>query len=215
MSHEESVYETVLEISDGASDEKLVEIAQKGDKKAMSVLALRYKKMVGIKARSYYLAGGDKDDLVQEGMIGLCKAVKDYKADRQASFKVFADLCVQRQLIGAIKKANRHKHAPLNSYVSFDYPVFDGENGAVLGDVLRMSKVSEPETVVLGNEEILDVELIINERLSNFERKVLKLYLEGKNYLEMSEQLKKEHKSIDNALQRIRKKIDTLRDTKY
>ncbi|HAE61056.1 MAG TPA: RNA polymerase sporulation sigma factor SigH [Eubacteriaceae bacterium] len=215
MNHSDSVKELDLSISEEISDENLVEDAQKGNKKALSTLVERYKKMVGIKARSYYLVGADREDLVQEGMIGLCKAVHDYRPDRQTSFKVFADLCIQRQLIGAIKKANRQKHNPLNSYISFDYPVFDGENSAVLGDMLRMSEVTEPESVVLSREEILGVESIIEKRLSKFERKVLRLYLNGKNYAEISSELNKEHKSIDNALQRIRKKIDMLRDVKY
>lgn len=152
--------------------------------------------------------GADREDIVQEGMIGLFKAIRDYKEDKLSSFKAFAELCITRQIITAIKTATRQKHIPLNSYVSLDKPIYDEESDRTLLDVISESKVTDPEEMIISQEEYSDIELKISELLSDLERKVLSLYLDGRSYQEISEQLNRHVKSIDNALQRVKRKLE-------
>lgn len=143
--------------------------------------------------------GADREDIVQEGMIGLFKAIRDYKEDKLSSFKAFAELCITRQIITAIKTATRQKHIPLNSYVSLDKPIYDEESDRTLLDVISEAKVTDPEEMIISQEEYTDIESKISELLSDLERKVLSLYLDGRSYQEISEQLNRHVKSIDNA----------------
>jgi RNA polymerase sporulation-specific sigma factor len=152
--------------------------------------------------------GADREDIVQEGMIGLFKAIRDYKGDKLSSFKAFAELCITRQIITAIKTATRQKHIPLNSYVSLDKPIYDEESDRTLLDVISESKVTDPEEMIISQEEYTDIESKISELLSDLERKVLSLYLDGRSYQEISEQLNRHVKSIDNALQRVKRKLE-------
>lgn len=148
------------------------------------------------------------EDIVQEGMIGLFKAIRDYKEDKLSSFKAFAELCITRQIITAIKTATRQKHIPLNSYVSLDKPIYDEESDRTLLDVISEAKVTDPEEMIISQEEYTDIESKISELLSDLERKVLSLYLDGRSYQEISEQLNRHVKSIDNALQRVKRKLE-------
>lgn len=152
--------------------------------------------------------GADREDIVQEGMIGLFKAIRDYKEDKLSSFKAFAELCITRQIITAIKTATRQKHIPLNSYVSLDKPIYDEESDRTLLDVISEAKVTDPEEMIISREEYTDIESKISELLSDLERKVLSLYLDGRSYQEISEQLNRHVKSIDNALQRVKRKLE-------
>ncbi len=155
-----------------------------------------------------FLVGADREDIVQEGMIGLFKAIRDYKEDKLSSFKAFAELCITRQIITAIKTATRQKHIPLNSYVSLDKPIYDEESDRTLLDVISEAKVTDPEEMIISQEEYTDIESKISELLSDLERKVLSLYLDGRSYQEISEQLNRHVKSIDNALQRVKRKLE-------
>ena len=151
-----------------------------------------------------------REDIVQEGMIGLFKAIRDYKEDKLSSFKAFAELCITRQIITAIKTATRQKHIPLNSYVSLDKPIYDEESDRTLLDVISEAKVTDPEEMIISQEEYTDIESKISELLSDLERKVLSLYLDGRSYQEISEQLNRHVKSIDNALQRVKRKWNDI-----
>jgi len=168
----------------------------------------KYQNFVRAKARSYFLVGADREDIVQEGMIGLYKAVRDFKGDKLSSFKAFAELCITRQMITAIKTATRQKHIPLNSYVSLDKPIYDDESDRTLMDVLSGTQVTDPEELIVNREEVDDIELKMAELLSDLERKVLALYLDGRSYQEISEELNRHVKSIDNALQRVKRKLE-------
>ncbi len=162
-----------------------------------------------MKARSYFLIGADHEDLVQEGMIGLYKAIRDYKPERQASFYMFSELCIKRQMISAIKAATRQKHIPLNSYVSLNKPLYDDDSDRTLLDIIQVH-VSDPEELFINQEELRSIENHIRQTLSPLERNVLRHFLQGKSYAEISIILQKQVKAIDNALQRIKKKM-----TKY
>ena len=166
------------------------------------------------KARSYFLIGADHEDIVQEGMIGLFKAIRDYQAERLSSFRAFAELCITRQIITAIKTATRQKHIPLNSYVSLNKPVYEDESDRTLQDILSGIRVSDPEELVISREEFNDIELKMNEILSDLEWQVLTAYLDGKSYNEMSRQLHRHVKSIDNALQRVKRKLEHYLETR-
>lgn len=181
------------------SDEKLIEAMQSGDQPAEEYLLDKYKTVVRKKVRAMYLIGGETDDLIQEGMLGLFKAVRDYKDDKDASFATFANLCIDRQLYNAIQSSNRKKHGPLNSYVSLSDEEFETE--------LRQVSEQNPEAIVIGNEQAKGLRILIQKNLSSFENEVLRRYLEGADYLQIAEELKKPPKSIDNALQRIRSKV--------
>lgn len=190
------------------SDEQLVEMARMGDTEALDFLINKYKPFVRLKAKSYFLIGADKEDIVQEGMIGLYKAIRDFKGDKLASFKAFAELCVKRQIITAIKTATRQKHIPLNSYVSLDKPVFEEESAKTMMDMLTGATIDDPEKLMIHREEFSHLEEKIGEVLSDLERQVLTLYLEGCTYQEISARLDRHVKSIDNALQRIKRKLE-------
>ena len=190
------------------SDEDVVLLAQDGDQCATEYLVDKYKNFVRAKARSYFLIGADREDIIQEGMIGLFKAVRDYRPDKLTSFRAFAELCITRQIITAIKTATRQKHIPLNSYVSLNKPIYDEESDRTLMDVLSTNKVTNPEEIVISREEYVFIEKKMGEILSTLERKVLMAYLEGKSYQEIAVELKRHVKSIDNALQRVKRKLE-------
>lgn len=202
-----NVEETAL-YNAGLEDEGLVEQVQNGDSAALEYLINKYKNFVRAKSRSYFLIGADHEDIVQEGMIGLYKAIRDYKGDKLSSFKAFAELCITRQIITAIKTATRQKHIPLNSYVSLDKPLYDEESDRTLLDVICGTRVTDPEELIINQEEFYDIELKMSEILSDLERKVLMLYLDGRSYQEISEELNRHVKSIDNALQRVKRKLE-------
>ncbi len=189
-------------------DEELVLLAQSGNMDAHEFILARYKNFVKSKAHAYFLIGADREDIVQEGMIGLFKAVRDYRTDRLASFRAFAELCVIRQIITAIKTATRQKHIPLNSYVSLNKPMYDEENDRTLLDVLSEGRVASPEDMLINQEDFQQIESKIVEMLSDLEKSVLHSYLQGKSYQEIAEDLGRHVKSIDNALQRIKRKLE-------
>lgn len=189
-------------------DEYLVEYVREGDSGALEYLIHKYKNFVRAKARSYFLIGADHEDIVQEGMIGLYKAIRDFKGDKLSSFKAFAELCITRQIITAIKTATRQKHIPLNSYVSLDRPIYDEDSDRTLLDVICGNRVTDPEELLINQEEFVDIELKMGEILSELERKVLMLYLDGRSYQEISIDLDRHVKSIDNALQRVKRKLE-------
>ncbi len=194
------------------TDEEIVELAQQGDQFAIEFLVDKYKNFVRAKARSYFLIGADREDIIQEGMIGLFKAVRDYRIDKLTSFRAFAELCITRQIITAIKTATRQKHIPLNSYVSLNKPIYDEESDRTLIDVLSTNKITNPEDIIISREEFLFIEKKMGEILSSLEWKVLMAYLEGKSYQEIAVELKRHVKSIDNALQRVKRKLEKYLD---
>jgi RNA polymerase sporulation-specific sigma factor len=193
---------------DIASDEEMVEMVRNGDSDALEYLINKYKNFVRAKARSYFLIGADREDIVQEGMIGLYKSIRDFRGDKLASFKAFAELCITRQIITAIKTATRQKHIPLNSYVSLDKPIYDEESDRTLLDVICGTRVTDPEELIINQEEFDDIEDKMSEILSDLERKVLMLYLDGRSYQEIAVDLDRHVKSIDNALQRVKRKLE-------
>lgn len=190
------------------SDEELVEAVRDGDTDALEYLIHKYRNFVRAKARSYFLIGADREDIVQEGMIGLYKSIRDFRGDKLSSFKAFAELCITRQIITAIKTATRQKHIPLNSYVSLDKPIYDEDSDRTLLDVICTVRVSDPEELVIHQEEFDDIEGKMSELLSDLERKVLMLYLDGRSYQEIAVDLARHVKSIDNALQRVKRKLE-------
>jgi RNA polymerase sporulation-specific sigma factor len=192
-------------------DLQLVLKARNGDEFARDALIRRYTSFVRMKASSYFLAGGDGEDLVQEGLIGLCKAVRDFRADKETSFRSFAELCVTRQIITAIKTATRFKHQPLNSYVSFSHTPAgqDPDSDVTLGDALPGPGVDEPSICVISTEELQSLVFCLGSGLSQLEADALRHYLEGSSYEEMAEDLGCDTKTIDNALQRVKRKILT------
>lgn len=190
-------------------DLALISAAQQGDEAASSVLVSRYRGFVRCKARSYFLAGADRDDVIQEGMIGLYKAIRDYDPQRQASFRSFAELCITRQLITAIKSATRQKHSPLNSYVSLSRSAnADEEGDRVLADILAARNICDPAEIVISAWETASIREGFLQVLSPFETEVLRLYVDGKSYQEVADHLERGVKSVDNALQRIKRKIE-------
>lgn len=193
---------------DVQSDEKLVELSAQGDLIATEYILARYKNLVRSRARMYFLAGADKEDLIQEGMIGLFKAIRDFDCDRPASFHGFAELCIKRQIITAVKTATRQKHMPLNSYVSLSNPMYEGDSEGVLEEILPGGTESDPEHLFISKENAEFLNERMDELLSSLEKSVLAYYLEGKSYQEIAELLDKTPKSIDNALQRVKKKME-------
>lgn len=191
-------------------DEELIHLIHQEDKHALDFLINKYRTIVQGKARSYFLIGADREDIVQEGMIGLYKAIRDFDKKKLSSFKAFAELCITRQIITAIKTATRQKHTPLNSYVSLDKPIFDEESDRTLIDVIAGSKSVSPEELLVNQEKLVDMEQKLSELLSGFERKVLHLYLDGCSYQEISSRIDRHVKSVDNALQRVKKKLEHL-----
>jgi RNA polymerase sporulation-specific sigma factor len=196
------------DVIDRISDEDLIEHVRSGDESALDQLIERYKAFVRAKARSYFLIGADREDIVQEGMIGLYKAIRDYRDDKLASFKAFAELCVTRQIITAIKTATRQKHVPLNSYISLDKPIYDEESERTLLDIISGAVVADPEELMIHREEFDAIEIQMKKLLSELERDVLILYLDGRSYQEIAEDLSRHVKSIDNALQRVKRKLE-------
>ena len=190
-------------------DLQLVLRARNGDGGALDLLIRRYTGFVRLKASSYFLAGGDAEDLVQEGLIGLYKAVRDFRSDKETSFRSFAELCVTRQIITAIKTATRFKHAPLNTYVSFSHTPAgqDADSDCTLGDALPGPSVDEPSICVISSEELQSLVFTLGTGLSQLEHDALRLYLEGSSYEDMAEELGCDTKTIDNALQRVKRKI--------
>ena len=182
--------------------------ASKGDKIALEYIIKKYKNFVKAKAKSYFLIGADKEDIIQEGMIGLYKAVRDFDASKTNSFKGFADICITRQIITAIKTATRQKHIPLNSYISLNKPVYDEESERTLLDIIATSIVTDPEELIISKEELQHIESKMNELLSDLELQVVEYYLNGKSYQYIADKLKRDVKSIDNALQRVKRKLE-------
>lgn len=194
---------------DELADEELISRHRDGDGRAMDGLLTRYRNFARSKARSYFLVGADKEDIVQEAMIGLYKAVRDFSADKETSFRAFAEVCVTRQIITAIKMATRQKHIPLNTYVSLSKPlVTEEEPDRSLMDVLQTSNVTDPAELVISSEELRSMKMAFAEILSDFEIDVLHLYVEGKSYQEVAELLGRQVKAVDNALQRIKRKVE-------
>lgn len=193
------------------TDEQLIEMVRDGHKYALDFLLNKYKVLVEKKSKSYFLIGASRDDIIQEGMIGLFKAVRDYRNDKMASFYSFADLCVTRQMITAVKASTRQKHMPLNSYISLNKPIFeeDSDKTAFLERV-PSDKIINPEDLLIGRENLYTIELELSKRLSKLEKQVLQLYVDGTSYVEIAEILKRPVKSIDNALQRIKKKVEQI-----
>ncbi|MCW2776277.1 MAG: polymerase sigma-H factor [Frankiales bacterium] len=214
---ESLVEELAGEVRDSASapaslgaDDALVLAARSGDDAALTQLLTKYRAFARVKARSYFLVGADREDIVQEGMIGLYKAIRDFNPELQTSFRAFAELCVTRQIITAIKTATRQKHGPLNNYVSFHRPLSGEDDGGerTLADVLPTVAISDPAELVISAERIRALQLHFDEVLSDLETEVLRLYVEGKSYQEIAERLQRHVKTIDNALQRIKKKLE-------
>ena len=191
------------------SDDELLELINKKDTDALDFLICKYKDLVNSKVNKYFIIGAEKEDIVQEGLIGLYKAVKDYNPDKQNSFKSFANLCIERQLITAIKSSNRQKHMPLNSYLSLNMTAFeneDGNNDTQIVDVLENTVIEDPLDTITKKEYFLSVENVIDSSLSDFEKKVLNRYVQGESYVKIAERLDAPVKSVDNAIHRIRKK---------
>ena len=198
-----------LEKYEQLSDDEVALLAQGGDGQALVYLLDKYKNFVRARARSYFLIGADHEDIVQEGMIGLYKAIRDYKADKQTSFRAFAELCVKRQIITAIKTATRQKHVPLNSYVSLNKPLYDEESDRTLMDVIE-GRVTNPEDLFISQEEVNHIHEQIDVLLSDLEKQVLEAFMDGKSYQEIAQMLGRHVKSIDNALQRVKHKLEKL-----
>lgn len=193
------------------SDEELVNLVRDNHDYALDFLMNKYKKLVEKKSKSYFLMGAGREDIIQEGMIGLFKAIRDYRQDSAASFFSFADLCITRQIITAVKASTRQKHMPLNTYISLNKPAFeeDSEKTALM-DLMPSKKILDPEALVIGEESLHLIEHELEDKLSGFEKVVVKHYVEGLGYVEIAELLDKPAKSIDNALQRIKKKLEVI-----
>lgn len=207
MGKKEYSTEEFIEFSDKL-DEEIVILAKEGQIRAQEYLISKYENFVKLKAKSYFLIGADKEDIYQEGMIGLYKAIRDFKPDKLSSFKAFAELCVTRQIITAIKTATRQKHIPLNTYVSLNKPIYEEESDRTLLDVIAGFKITDPEELVISQEEVTYIESEISKVLSDLELEVLTSYLDGKSYQEIACDLDRHAKSIDNALQRVKRKLE-------
>ncbi len=197
---------------DSMEDEAIVSEAQQDNYKALEYIINKYKSFVKSKARSYFLIGADREDIIQEGMIGLYKAIRDFKDDKLSSFRAFAELCITRQIITAIKTATRQKHIPLNSYVSLNKPLYDEESDRTLMDIIAEGKISDPEELVISQEELNSIESKMGDILSDLEWEVLSSYLQGKSYQEIAVTMDRHVKSIDNALQRVKRKLEKYLD---
>ena len=197
------------------NDEQVVEMCHQGDSEAEEYLLNKYKNFVRAKARSYFLIGADHEDIVQEGMIGLYKAIRDFKPEQLSSFRAFAELCITRQIITAIKTATRQKHIPLNSYVSLNKPLYDEESDRTLLDVIMEGRISDPEELIINRENLGNIHNKISEVLSGLEQEVLQAYLDGKSYQEIADALGRHVKSIDNALQRVKRKLEKYLEEKW
>lgn len=195
-------------------DDELIRLSQQGHSYALELLIQRYRSFVLSKARTYFLVGGDKEDVTQEGMIGLYNAICDYDQNKITSFRAFADLCITRQIITAIKAATRQKHTPLNTYTSLNKPIYDEDSDRMLIDLIEESRVSDPQELIIYEENLKRLKSKLSQALSDFEYKVLNLYLDGYTYQEISDKLNRHVKSIDNALQRIKRKFEQFNGMK-
>ncbi len=193
--------------SKNLSDEQIVQMAQSGDSEAMDYILETYKNLVRSRARSYFLVGADHEDIVQEGMIGLYKAIRDYKSEKQTAFAVFAEICVTRQIITAIKTATRQKHIPLNNYISLDKPAYNEDSNRTLVEVIRETNLTSPESLMISSEDFSDIKENLNHLLTPLEMDALSGYIEGKSYQEISAQSGHHVKAVDNALQRVKRKL--------
>ncbi|MFR6291618.1 MAG: RNA polymerase sporulation sigma factor SigH [Peptococcaceae bacterium] len=206
---EQTAYQMEQIALEHLTDEEIVGLAKNGNVDGLEYLINKYKNFVRAKARTYFLIGADREDIIQEGMIGLYKAIRDYRGDRQASFRAFAEICVTRQIITAIKTATRQKHIPLNSYVSLNKPVFDEDSERTLAEVVPTTgKSGNPEDLFINQENLMDIESTMHRILSPLEQQVVNLYLEGKSYVEIAQDLNRHVKSVDNALQRVKRKLE-------
>lgn len=206
---EQTAYQMEQTALEHLTDEEIVGLAKNGNVDGLEYLINKYKNFVRAKARTYFLIGADREDIIQEGMIGLYKAIRDYRGDRQASFRAFAEICVTRQIITAIKTATRQKHIPLNSYVSLNKPVFDEDSERTLAEVVPTTgKSGNPEDLFINQENLMDIESTMHRILSPLEQQVVNLYLEGKSYVEIAQDLNRHVKSVDNALQRVKRKLE-------
>ena len=190
------------------TDEELAEDAKNGDKEALEYLLNHYKSLVDVKVSKFFIVGAEREDIVQEGMIGLYKAIKSFNKDKENSFKSFANMCIERQLITAIKTSNRQKHMPLNSSISLNANAYDDENDVELLDKLNSQVLEDPLDMITKREYYKTIETKIDESLSDFEKQVLKRYARGESYIHIAEKLEAPVKSVDNAIQRIRKKAN-------
>jgi RNA polymerase sporulation-specific sigma factor len=197
-----------VQLTYNPTDEEIIREAKAGDDKALEFLINKYKSFVRAKARTYFLIGADREDIIQEGMIGLYKAIRDFRGDKLSSFRAFAELCITRQIITAIKTATRQKHIPLNSYISLNKPIFDEDSDRTLMDVISEESISDPEEMMINREEFAGIEVKMGEILSSLEWEVLSLYLQGRSYQEIAVVLNRHVKSIDNALQRVKRKLE-------
>lgn len=189
------------------TDEELVELMHQGKQDVYEVLLEKYKYLVRAKKRTYFMSGSGEEDIIQEGMIGLFKAIRDYSPDKNCSFKSFAELCIKRQIISAVKSSTRQKHLPMTNYVSLDKPAYDDGSDKPILESLWMEEQNDPQNMIIENENKESLNKKINDNLSGLEKTVLEMYMAGMSYEEMGEQLGKSHKSIDNALQRVKKKL--------
>ncbi len=192
------------------TDEEIVRLIHNGDKEAQDFLIDKYKRLVRVKSRLYFIIGADREDIIQEGMIGLYKAIRDFNPEKQTLFYAFAELCITRQMLTAIKAATRQKHMPLNSYVSLNKAVFEDDTERTYLDTLVESHMVSPEDLLIGREEKRNIENHMSRVLSDLETKVLSLYLQGNSYTEIGQAVSKDEKSIDNALQRARRKVEKI-----
>lgn len=200
---------------EGMTEEEIVVEAKNGNSRAQEYVISKYESFVKVKSKSYFLIGADKEDIYQEGMIGLYKAIRDFNYEKSTTFRGFAELCITRQIITAIKTATRQKHIPLNTYVSLNKPVSEDDSERTLLDILSSMKISDPEALIIGKEEKAQIEDAIARVLSDLEMEVLQSYLDGKSYQEIACDLDRHAKSIDNALQRVKRKLEKcLSDTK-
>jgi len=192
------------------SDEELLELIDENDKNALEYLINKYRGFILAKTRSYFVAGGDREDVIQEGYIGLYKAIRDYESERLSSFRGFAELCITRNIITAIKSAARQKHIPLNSSLSLDKPMFQEDSERTLLDIVEGHHSSNPEELLVHREKIKQIKEQLSLMLTDLEKKVLELYLDGCSYKEISIEINRHVKSIDNALQRVKRKIESI-----
>ncbi len=204
-----SVY-SIYEHYEILDDDKLIKLYRMGNMQAQATLLSKYKYLVKLKVKSYFLIGADKEDLIQEGMIGLYKAIQDFRDDKDTSFKAFSELCITRQIITAIKGATRQKHLPLNQYISLSKTMDrEDDSNSSLDDILPESYVCDPVDLLITHEEIGDIKYCFNELLSKLETTVLSLYMDGNTYQDIAVKMERQVKSIDNALQRVKRKLDT------
>ncbi len=188
------------------TDEDLIDLVRSGDKHALDFLINKYKELVNLKVNKYFIIGAEKEDIVQEGLIGLFKAIKSFNKNKQNSFKSFANMCIERQLITAIKSCNRQKHIPLNSYLSLNLSAYEEDDNIEILDIFDSHLIEDPLDTITKKEYYKNVESAISQRLSTFEKQVLQRYIQGESYIEIAERLDTPVKSVDNAIQRIRKK---------